>query len=30
MEKCRYVPKIVSIGGEKDSVIKKVLEKDDK
>ena len=25
MEKCRYVPKLVTIGGEKDKIIKKVL-----
>ena len=26
MDKCRYVPNLVSIDGEKDSIIKKVLE----
>ncbi len=25
MEKCRYVPKLVNIDGEKDKIIKKVV-----
>ncbi len=28
MAKCRYVPKLVDIDGAKDSMIKKVIEKD--